>query len=181
MRPLLLMAFLGLGLVGSTMWTSTGKDSRNLSRTEVFPKNQDCQPELAALKVRFPSRQIANRGAEDPEPEPGTIGDQLSTARLSIPTEDFGIDRSRLLAQSGRVLHDERQHRERPHRPRRPFAASDIDHGSDDLHEPIPAGLCRSTAARPSQIQWHSTASRRLRLRSVLALPDREQLQFLVS
>jgi len=70
MRLLLLMAFLGLGLVGPTMWTSTGKDFRNLSRTEVFPQNQDCQPELAALKVRFPSRQIANRGAEDPEPEP---------------------------------------------------------------------------------------------------------------
>jgi hypothetical protein len=83
MRLLLLVAFLGLGLVGSTLWISTGKDSRDLSRTELFHQNQDCQPELGALKVRFPGRQIANRGAEDSEPE--------SQARLVTNCRRFGF------------------------------------------------------------------------------------------
>jgi len=69
LRLLLLVALLGLGL-WSTSWDLDSKYPPDVSKKEMFPQNQDCQPELGALKVRFPGRKIAKRGAEDPEPEP---------------------------------------------------------------------------------------------------------------
>jgi hypothetical protein len=70
MRPWLLSMVLGLSLLGYLLWIATGRHSEVVNKRELFPQNQECQPDVVALHVRFPNRPGTKRAADDAASEP---------------------------------------------------------------------------------------------------------------
>ena len=71
MRVWLFSVVLGLSVVvGSVLWLPIGRNSK---QSELFPQNQECQPDTVALRIRFPYRRRHPQMLPlVPDPEPRT-------------------------------------------------------------------------------------------------------------